>query len=92
MTGSGKTGTEVLTSVVGALVLLFAVEAGSWYVAHQFAWWTFVLIMGGGMFGWQLLKSGWKELRAVRRRRRADRLIVERLMAAGRLAANRRQS
>ena len=92
MSGSDKSGFEVLTSLVGALVLVFAAEAGSWYVAHQFAWWTFALAMGASVIVWAGVKAGWKEFRTQRRKRRDARILGERLMATGRVPANRRQS
>jgi hypothetical protein len=42
---------------LGALVLMFVIHAGYWYVAHQLAWWTFSLACVGGYVFWVFIKA-----------------------------------
>jgi len=82
MTDDDKSGIEVLATVIGAMALVFGVEAATWYAAHQFAWWTFALAMGGGLIGYQVAKSAVKDIRKRRRQNLASRRLAETIVMA----------
>jgi protein-S-isoprenylcysteine O-methyltransferase Ste14 len=77
-----RKGSEIALGLLGAGTLLFGLEVGTWWAAHQLAWWTFAVAMGGGWVGYifvkELARAAWKD----RKKRKSARVLAAKLLAA----------
>lgn len=61
-------GSVLFVAIVGALAITFGIGAVTWYIAHQFAWWTYAIFYMAYIVTYETGKALLKELHSDRRK------------------------